>query len=432
MIDTSIFKNTNDDNLLYEPDGTMVLPNGQRVSLNDYQTHLNNNTLICGASGSSKTRNFIIPNILQGVGSYIVTDPKGNLYKKYKNYMQHKAYNVLRLSFIYPNQSIHYNPLHYLKNTQDIQKLIHSLINNDKNQNLPDPFWNEMSTFLLGSIIGYLFEIKDEHPEMYNIPCVIELLRNCGRPDSSSKNCKYAMLLKKHEIDYPDSWAVKQYQNVSQAPNKTYDTVVSNTLSKFSIYDTIELQEMLLYDEIDFVSIGQKPTILFVEISDTDKSMQPLINTFFSQAFNQLCEYADNRKDSRVPCPVRFFLDDFPTTNIDNFEVVISNIRSRKISATIVIQSLAQLNANYGDNASTILDNCDTLIFMGTNSPETAQMIALRANKTMDTILHMPLDHSWIFRRGNKPIFCKNFELESYINENYQLLRTLENIEKEK
>lgn len=409
------------DNILRVPDGAMLLPNKEYISLNDRETKLNNNVLICGTSGSSKTRNFIIPNLLERVGSYIITDPKGNLYNKYGKYMEKTGYRVLRLSLIKPQVSIHYNPLEYIKNTTDVQKIAHSLIMADKKSftGSPDPFWDEMSVFLINSIIGYLFEIKEERPQMNNIPTVVELLRNCGRPNANSKECKYDTIMKSHEHKNPNSWAVKQYKNVSQAPNKTYDTIVSNCLSKFSIYDTEELQEMLSYEEIDIPRIGTEKTVLFVEISDTDNQMRNLINTFFTQSFNLLCSYADESKDNRLPVPVRFMMDDFPTINIDNFEVTISNIRSRKISAVIVIQSLAQLSAAYGDSANTIMDNCDTLIFTGTNSPETAGAIALRANKTMDSILHMPISHSWIFRRGSKPIMCENFNLDDYMKDRH-------------
>lgn len=410
------------EEILKTTDGWMLLPNNQYISMNDKDTKLNNNVLICGTSGSCKTRSIIVPNLLERIGSYIVTDPKGNLYKRYGKYMEHFGYRVIRLTLTKPHESFHYNPLEYIKNTTDVQKLTHGLITADKKINVStDPFWDDMSIFLINSVIGYLFEISEDTPELNNIPMVLELLRNCGRPNSNSKECKYDTLMREHEKKYPNSWAVKQYKNVSQAPNKTYDTIVSNCLSKFSIYDTEELQELLSFEEIDIPRIGIEKTVLFVEISDTDNQMSNLINIFFTQAFNLLCSYADNRDDSRLPCPVRFMIDDFPTINIDNFEVIISNIRSRKISAVIVIQSLAQLNAAYGDSANTIMDNCDTFIFTGTNSPETAQMIALRANKTMDSILHMPINHSWIFRRGSKPFMCENLDLDTYMKDKHPI-----------
>jgi type IV secretion system protein VirD4 len=413
------------------PDGAFVLPDGKMVSMNERITMLNNNVIVCGTSGSLKTRNFIIPNLLEGVGSYIITDPKGNLYNKYAGYLQKgKLYTVKRMSFINPEQSIHYNPLAYIKTTLDIQKLVYNLIfSNKEDKIVPDPYWNNQSVFLMNSIFAYLYESKEDNPNNNNIPTAINLLRVCGRTDANTKSCKYLEIIKRHKEKYPDSWAYEQYMNVYTAPNKTYDTVVSNCLSKFSIYDTKEIRSMLSSNDLVFSDIGRQKCALFIEISDTDKSMQPLINTLFTQAFNELCLYADSREDSRLPVPTRFFLDDFPSMKIPDFDIKSANIRSRKISVTIVIQSPSQLAGIYGENsANTIIDNCDTLIFTGTNSPETAKAIGLRANKTPDTILHMPLGHSWIFRRGQIPYMCKNFNLDEWIEDNHRLFNVYKKI----
>lgn len=409
------------------PDGAIILPDGNTVSMNERITKLNNNVIVCGTSGSLKTRSFIVPNLLEGVGSYIVTDPKGNLYNKYAYYLEKaKFYTVKKMSFINPAQSIHYNPLTYIKTTLDIQKLVYSLIySNKEDKATPDPYWNNQSVFLMNSIFAYLYETKEEAPNDNNIPTAMKLLRACGRENPNTKNCPYLDIMNKHKKKYPDSWAYDQYMNVYSAPNKTYDTVVSNCLSKFSIYDTKEIRHMLSSNDLVFTDIGKQKCALFIEISDTDKSMQPLINILFTQAFNELCLYADSREDSRLPVPTRFFLDDFPSMRIPDFDVKSANIRSRKISVTIVIQSPSQLAGIYGENSSnTIIDNCDTLIFTGTNSPETAKAISLRANKTPDTILHMPLGHSWIFRRGQMPYMCKNINLEEWIAANHALFET--------
>lgn len=415
------------DNILKMPDGAFVLPDGSFVSMNEQNTKLNNNVLVCGTSGSFKTRNFIIPNLLEGVGSYITADSKGNLYRRYAKYLQdRKKYIVKKMSFINPIESIHYNPLCYIKTTLDIQKLVCSLVYSEK-ENVPDPFWNNQSVFLMNSIFAYLYETKEEHPENNNIPTAIKLLRACGRTDANTKKCKYLEIISKHKENNPDSWAYEQYMNVYASPNKTYDTVVSNCLSKFSIYDTKEIRIMLSSNDLIFSDIGKQKYALFIEISDTDKSMQPLINILFTQAFNELCLYADSREDSRLPVPTRFMLDDFSSMKIPDFDVKSANIRSRKISITAIIQSPSQLAGIYGESsANTIMDNCDTLIFTGTNSPETAKAMGLRANKTLDTMLHMPLEHSWIFRRGQTPKLVKNFNLEEWIEERHKRIMNYE------
>jgi type IV secretion system protein VirD4 len=175
---------------------------------------------------------------------------------------------------------------------------------------------------------------------------------------------------------------------------------------------------MMAYDEIDFKTIGQQKTAVFVEVSDTDRSMDALINIFITQCLNQLCTYADEECEGyELPVPVRFILDDFATNcRITDFDKMISNIRSRKISAMLIIQSLAQLEASYGESANTIIDNCDTQVFMGTNSPQTAYQIGLRCNKSVDTILHMPLRTCWIFRRGEQPVYGNVMPLDDYFD----------------
>lgn len=413
-----------DDKIMKVPDGAMILPDNEYYGLNSDETHINNNVLVCGVSGSRKTTITLIPNILEGHGSYLVADPKSRIYKEYAKYMTHLGYKVIRVSFTNPELSCKYNPLAYIQRTSDIQKITYNFIS--KRSIKSDAYWDDCSTFLINSVISYVHEIKDEYPEMCTIPCVIELLRQCGRPNSEIKECAYSRLLQKHSLYYPNSWAVKQYENISQAPNKTYDTIVSNALSKFSVYDTEEMVDFLSGNDIDFKELGKTPTILFVEVSDTDRSLENIVNLFFSQAISELCNYADGFKDGELPCPVRIMFDDFPSIHIKDIDVAISNIRSRKISLFLTIQNFAQLKQGYGESAETIIDNCDTLIFTGTNSPETARQIGYRCNKSIDTILHMPVNHSWIFRRGNKPKFVENFDLNEYMEDKHKIYGILQ------
>ena len=172
-------------------------------------------------------------------------------------------------------------------------------------------------------------------------------------------------------------------------------------------------------NDIDFKSIGQQPTAVFVEVSDTDRSKDILVNLFYSQLINELCGYADDEcPGNRLPVSVQFLLDDFATNaHIDNFENMISNIRSRGISAMLMVQSEAQLEAGYGVHAHTIVDNCSSYVFMGGSDPAMAEIIAKKANKSPSTILNMPVGTSWIFRRGEEPVMCKNFDLPSFENE---------------
>ena len=398
--------------------GSMILPDGKYYSLDDMKTRLNNNVLVVGTTGSAKTRTVITPNLLECVGSYVVTDPKGNLYRKWGSYMEDHGYRVVRLSFIHPEKSVHYNPLQYVKNTQQIQQLSHALVKSS-GQYSNDPFWDDTSLMLINSLIAYVTEHYDDESGGRNFHKILELLRKAGRECSSSKNTFLSNKMSMHESTHPGSWAYKQFQNVNQAPEKTFNTIVTTSIAKFCSVDTEELADMMKDDQIDLRSIGQQKTVVFVEVSDSDRSMDMLINMFFTQTMNQLCTYADEEcENNQLPVPVRFFMDDFATNcRIDNFENMISNIRSRKISVILILQSLSQLDKSYGPSAHTIIDDCDTLIYMGGNDPETAYSIAVRCNKTIQSVLHMPLCTSWIFRRGEKPFMCRNLELDDYLYE---------------
>lgn len=397
------------------PYGSMILPDGKYYSLNDRETRLNNNVLVVGTTGAAKTRTVITPNLLECIGSYVITDPKGNLYRQWGDYMQSHGYRVVRLSFIHPEKSVHYNPLKYVKTTQQIQQLSSVLIGGRIFTR--DPFWDDSSLMLINSLISYVKETVPVDSKDHNFHHILDMLRTAGRSSSSNRNTPLSFVMDELHKNNPKSWAYKQFQNVNQAPEKTFNTVVAVSIAKFCSMDTEELAKMMQNDEIDLPSIGKQKTAVFVEVSDSDRSMDTLINMFFTQAMNQLCTYADEKcKNSQLPVPVRFFMDDFATNcRIDNFENMVSNIRSRKISVILILQSLSQLDKSYGKSAHTIIDDCDTMIYMGGNDPETAHSIAIRCNKTTQTILHMPLCSSWIFRRGEKPFMCKNLELDDYI-----------------
>ncbi len=397
--------------------GSMILPNGEYYSLDDQTTRLNNNVLVVGTTGSAKTRTVITPNLLECVGSYVITDPKGNLYRQWGKHMESNGYRVVRLSFIHPEKSAHYNPMKYVHTTQQIQQMSYALLRLERGS-AKDPFWDDSAVILINSLISYLKETCSEKMNDCNFHNVLKLLRVASRDgESSSTMTPLAIMMDNLFHSNKESWACKQFQNISGSPDRTFNSIVVSAVAKFCTVDTEELAHMMQFDEIDLPSIGQRKTAVFVEVSDTDRSMDMLINIFFTQAMNQLCTYADEQcEDNQLPVPVRFFMDDFATNcRIDNFENMISNIRSRKIAVTLVLQSLSQLEKGYGQSAHTIVDDCDTLIYMGGNDPETAHSIAVRCNKTTQTILQMPLCTSWIFRRGEKPFTCSNMELDDYL-----------------
>ncbi|MCD7731593.1 MAG: type IV secretory system conjugative DNA transfer family protein [Oscillospiraceae bacterium] len=381
----------------------VIIAQNCRYSLNDIKSRINNNSLIVGGSGTGKTSTVVAPNIEQAVGSYIVSDPKGNLYKRYRRYLEKRGYDVYNIDFIHPERSTHYNPLNYIHTTQDIISIASTLINEGEDgYTRNDPFWDNMAIILLSSIIGYMVETEYTP---FNFSGILRLVREGERADEDSK---LSHLSARFKLLDRDSWARNHFTDANQAPYKTYDCIRATLVSKFSTLDTKELQCMMDGNDFTFESIGEKKTAIFVTVSDTDRSMDCLANIFFTQAMQQLCKFADEKHDSRLPVPVRFILDDFATNcRIDEFPRMISSIRSRGISVMLLIQSESQLAKGYGDDKMTIKANCDTYMYLGGNDYSTAESVAMMCNKPVSQILYMPIGSCWVFRRGSKPVFAE-------------------------
>ena len=403
----------------------MILPNGRLYSMNDFETRLNNNVIIMGASGACKTRGAVIPNLLSANGSYIVTDTKGNLYKKYGGYLKAQGYKVRHLNLIHPDRSDHYNPLRYVHTSDDILKLAHQIIyaGGGAKGGSYDPFWDRTAEMLLAALIGYLIEGGSGAP--CSLTGVVQLLGKIETDDDfferARNKCEMDKLFNTHNTNYlsrcnEESWAYEQYDKFRTAPPKTYCTILITLQAVLGGMDTREIRRLMEKDEMDFASVGEEKTAIFVEISDTDRSKDFLANLFYSQAMNELCTYADERcEDSRLPVPVRFILDDFGTNcRIEGFENMISNIRSRGISAMMILQSESQLTRGYGDSAHTIMDNCDTFVYMGGNDVCTAELISKRSNRSVMQIMNMPLNTNWLFRRGEPPLESRTVDLSEY------------------
>ncbi len=431
MQNTKSSENERIENVCSIPDFDMILGQGVYFSRDDYKTQLNNNVCVVGTSGAGKTRSIVKPNLMQAKGSYVVSDPKGNLAKELGPYLKKKGYEVVKMDFIHPEKSIGYNPLDYCRTTQDIQQLAYMLVYELRYGNgqgcALDPFWDETSQMLLMALISYIKESDELSDEEKTLSFIPELMRECGKTDKSpgindSTRAKSKLdermnaLRLRCEMEGAKSWAVNRFDDFGTTPAKTFNTIVISSLAKLASFDTVEIRKMLARKCFDFRKIGQKPMAVFVVVSDTDRSMDVLVNLFYSQLMNELCRFADDEcKDSRLPVPVQFILDDFATNaRIGNFQNIIANIRSRGISTMLMLQSETQLKAYYGDNAQTIIDNCNTYVYMGGSNPEQARIVGRRANKTATTILDMPIGMSWVFRRGQKPILCKNFDLEAF------------------
>ena len=393
--------------------GKLILAKDEYYDTDDFKTRLNNNILVIGSSGCGKTRGIVEPNILQAEDNYIILDPKGNLNKKYSKYLILKGYEVETLDFIHPEKSVKYNFFEYIKSEQDILKIAHILMNSKGQPSIKnDPFWDEAAELLISSMIAYL--IENVSIESRNMKGLLQLITYCTPTyyDKSPVDDLMSDLEKKNK----DSFALKQYKKFKACAEKTYLSIMITVNAMIGKYDTHELNQMLAKDEINLTSFADGKKVLFVIVSDTDRSMDGLVNLFFSQTMDILCRYADEETlNSRLPRNVRFIMDDFGTNcKIVNFEKMISNIRSRGISTMLMLQAEAQLYSAYGSDAETIIANCDTYVYMGGNDIMTAKSVAERWNKPYSKVLNMPIGKSVIFRRGSEPRFCENFVLEDY------------------
>ncbi len=396
----------------------MILGKDRYYSLDCYQTKVNNNVLIVGTSGSGKTRSIVTPNLLQACGSYIVSDPKGNLYDKYKDYLESQGYAVKKLDFTEPQKSAHYNLFNYVRGYQDCVKLAHMMIYQEKNRKMYDPFWEESSCLLLQALLGFIYESKPKGNE--NFSGIMKLL-SLAMVDENEPNTRSNLdiLFERLRERFPESFACKSYAKFRIGAAKTLKSILITINSRLSAFDTPEINKMMSCDDIDIASIGQRKTALFVVVSDTDRSMDGLANIFFSQAMNELCSFADKRcMDNRLPVPVRFMLDDFATNcRINEFPRMIASIRSRGISVMLFIQAESQLTECYGMDGRTIIGNCDTYVYLGGNDIETAKAVAERCDLPMTKVLNMPVETNWIFRRGQDPVNGHIFELEPFLEE---------------
>lgn len=378
---------------------------GCEYSLNDYSTRLNNNVVVVGGSGTGKTRTIVTRNVLDAVGSYIIFDPKGTLYKKCGKHLKNKGHNIVLLDFANPGRGGHYNPLDVVRTPRDVMKISDILVDEAASVGTrADPFWDKITRTYINALMGYLLE-TDSLPR--TIKSVLKLMHEGERGGEDDKDSPLNKRFGKLREENPESWAVSQFDNANTSPYKTYDTIRTTLAAKFCTLDSPELEEMMKRSDIDFRSIALEKTAVFATVSDTDRSMDMLVNLFITQAMQELCGFADNEcEDGRLPVPVRFILDDFATNcRITDFPRIISTIRARSISTMIMLQSEAQLAQYYGIDYKTIISNCDTYVYLGGNDVETANSISRRCNKPMTQILNMPVGSCWVFRRGSAPVY---------------------------
>ena len=351
----------------------------------------NRNVLVVGGSGSGKTRFFIKPNIMQCTKtkgtSLVVTDPKGTLVVECGKMLVAAGYELRILNTINFRKSMHYNPFAYIRSETDILKLVTTLITNTKGEGKGgDDFWIKAETLLYVALIGYIhYELPEEKQ---NFSTLIDLLNKMQvREDDEDFQNEVDELFEKLAQKKPEHFAVRQYLKYKMASGKTAKSILVSCGARLAVFDIEELREITAYDELHLDTIGDKRTALFLIMSDTDASFNFLISMAYSQLFNLLCEKADDVHGGRLPVHVRCLIDEFANIGqIPNFEKLVATIRSREISACIVLQAQSQLKAIYKDNADTIVGNCDTLLFLGGKEKTTLkEMEELLGKETIDT-----------------------------------------------
>ena len=351
----------------------------------------NRNVLVVGGSGSGKTRFFIKPNIMQCTKtkgtSLVVTDPKGTLVVECGKMLVAAGYELRILNTINFQKSMHYNPFAYIRSETDILKLVTTLITNTKGEGKGgDDFWIKTETLLYVALIGYIhYELPEEKQ---NFSTLIDLLNKMQvREDDEDFQNEVDELFEKLAQKKPEHFAVRQYLKYKMASGKTAKSILVSCGARLAVFDIEELREITAYDELHLDTIGDKRTALFLIMSDTDASFNFLISMAYSQLFNLLCEKADDVYGGRLPVHVRCLIDEFANIGqIPNFEKLVATIRSREISACIVLQAQSQLKAIYKDNADTIVGNCDTLLFLGGKEKTTLkEMEELLGKETIDT-----------------------------------------------
>lgn len=392
----------------------MILAEEQYYSTDDYQTKRNNNVLVVGAPGTGKTTSVVVPNLLQAYGSYVVSDPKGRLYRQYGQYLKEKGYTVKVLDFTHPEKSSHYNPFAYIHSTHDVIRMAGSLAFQKDMVSSKDPFWDHAAFLLYCAVIAYLaFECPER---MRTIKNMMSLILMCRVGNKGEKDNDLDKIMQRLKAKKPESFAVRQYDKFRMSPDRTTQSILITANSKLVAFDFPELNIMTATDDIHLAKIGQKKTAVFVVVSDTDRSMDCISNLFFDQALQELCSYADNQcPNGRLTVGVRFILDDFATNvKINEFPRMVSCIRSRGISAMIMVQSEAQLQAAYGEDGQTIISSADSYLYLGGNDLETAQAVAKRGDVPLDKVLSLPVGKCMIFRRGSRPVEAKTFQLENH------------------
>ena len=340
----------------------------------------NKNVLVIGGSGSGKTRFYVKPNLMQMSEntSYVVTDPKGTILIEVGKMMVNGGYKIKVLNTINFNKSMHYNPFQYIRNERDILKLVNTIIANTKGEGdkSGEDFWVKAERLYYCALIGYIWYEAPE--EEKNFSTLLEFINASeAREDDEEFKNAVDLLFEELEAEEPNHFAVRQYKKYKLAAGKTAKSILISCGARLAPFDIQELRELMSYDEMELDMLGDRKTAMFVIISDTDDTFNFVVAIMYTQLFNLLCDKADDEHGGRLPYHVRLLLDEFANIGqIPKFDKLIATIRSREISASIILQSQSQLKSIYKDAAETIIGNCDTTLFLGGKESSTLKEIS--------------------------------------------------------
>ena len=365
----------------------------------------NKNVLVVGGSGSGKTRFWLKPNLLQCHSSYVVTDPKGSIVVECGNALLKKGYKLKILNTINFKKSMHYNPFAYVHSEKDILKLVTTLMTNTKGEGSGgDPFWEKSERLLLTALIAYLH--YEAPVEEQNFATLLEMLNTMQvLEDDEEYQNPVDLLFEELAKKKPNSFAGRQYKLYKLAAGKTAKSILISCGARLAPFDIQELRDLTMYDELELDMLGDRKTALFLIMSDTDSTFNFLISMVYTQLFNLLCDKADDVYGGKLPIHVRCLIDECANIGqIPNLEKLVATIRSREISACLVLQARSQLKAIYKDNADTIVGNMDSQIFLGGSEPTTLKDLSeMLGKETIDAFNNSDT-------RGNSPSYGTTFQ----------------------
>ena len=389
------------------PTRNKILTQNVSVGLDGRRHRRNLNTLVCGGSGAGKTRFFAKPNLCQANSSYVVLDPKGELLRDTGNLLSSKGYDIKVLDLINMEKSHCYNPFVYLRSDNDIQRLVTNLFKNTtpKGSQSQDPFWDQAATMLLLALIFYLH--YEAPPEEQNFPMVMEMIRAGEvREDDETYKSALDILFERLEMRNPEHIALKYYRSYHSGSGKTLKSIQITLISRLEKFNLESLASITQNDELELWSIGEKKTAVFAIIPDNDSSFSFLVGMLYTQLFQQLYYQADVIHGGRLPVHVHFLMDEFANVALpDEFDKLLSTMRSREISVSIIIQNLAQLKALFEKQWESIVGNCDEFLYLGGNEQSTHEYVSkLLGKETIDT-------NSYGQSKGRNGSYSTNWQL---------------------